>query len=461
MTRNILESPKEEPKITVFNSNYCKNEYLIHVITPIFGGGVEPNENDLDMIIRPSSIRGHLRFWWRATFGAKFDTAKNLFNREGEVWGTTNSPSPVTIQISQPGASSLKQRDASNYYGFQNKYGPESYVLFPAREKKASICKEGFKFQLKVTWPTHKALQHLRDKENAALRQAGKRPIADKIDDISPDVEEAIWAWANFGGIGARTRRGCGALFCKETGPSSIDDIGKWYKNHFERFGIEQQTHLAWPKREWPTLPQAIMIGHTWGDPVVEWGRAIEIMSSFRQGVGIGRNPGESKFPGRSLWPEPETIRKLVGSRLPKHKLQPHMPDSFPRAELGLPILFHFKDGQDPPPQSLNKNREPFPTELCPVGAKRMASPIILRPMAFDDGTKAVRLIIRLNTGQLTDVELKVGGNVIGTFGPSGIRNPNLAKYPGSPLVGRTSNYSALEAFVAYAMANKFKEVGL
>jgi len=450
LTRSILEYPKEEPKIRDVNPNSCEKTYLIHVITPIFGGGVKPGENDLEMIIRPSSIRGHLRFWWRATRGAKFDTVTELFNREGEVWGTPDSPSTVTIQIYQPSSGSLRQRKASDHYGFQSKYGPESYVLFPAREKESSICKEGFSFQLKINWLKHEKLQHLRDQENAALRREKKPLKAEKIDDIGPDIEAAIWAWTNFGGIGSRTRRGCGALFSKETAPQDVASIGKWYKDHLDGGGIGQLQ-----QRAWPTLPAKILISSTEGKPVEEWAAVIDIMRSFRQGVGVGRNPGSSsnsRMPGRSLWPEPETIRKITGSRMPKHQRLSHIPDdSFPRAELGLPIVFHFKDVRDPPE-----------SELCPAGSMRMSSPIILRSIAFGDGRKGVPLIIRLSTEPLNQVELKVGGRTVHTTGREGIRDPTLTKYRGSPMSGLTTTGSALEAFVAFAKKNdKFEEVGL
>jgi CRISPR-associated protein Cmr1 len=448
MTRSILGCPIE-PKITNLNPHYDSETYLIQVITPIFGGGVEPGENDLGMVIRPSSIRGHLRFWWRATRGAKFDTAEQLFDREGEIWGTPDSPSPITIQITQPSIGELRQRKASDNYGFQNRYGPESYVLFPARVSKSPICKEGFSFQLKISWLKHEKLQHLRDLENAEPRQEKKQPKAKKIDEIGPDIKAAIWAWTNFGGIGSRTRRGCGALFCRETAPQDRESIGKWYEDHLNGLGKHKQ-------RTWPTLPLKILIGSTEGKPVDEWPKAIAIMRSFRQGVGIGRNRGSSstsKTPGRSLWPEPETIREISKSRMPKHQRLDNIPnDSFPRAEFGLPIVFHFKDSQDPPE-----------SELCPVERMRMASPIILRPIAFGDGRIGVPLIIRLSTEPLNQVELKVKGKAIGSAGPKGIHDPKLATYRGSPMAGRSPIGSALEAFIAFAMEKKqgFKEVGL
>ena len=42
------------------------------LITPLFGGGVEPAVADPVTVVRGSEIRGHLRFWWRACRGGQF-----------------------------------------------------------------------------------------------------------------------------------------------------------------------------------------------------------------------------------------------------------------------------------------------------------------------------------------------------------------------------------------------------
>lgn len=459
MTRIISEFPKEEPEVSDFHPDSISKEYPIQIITPIFGGGTKPGENDPEMLIRPSSIRGHLRFWWRATRGAKFENASQLFNREGEVWGTPDNPSPATIKVSQPIPSSLKQRKASDGYGFRSKYGPESYVLFPARENASPLCKEGISFLLEVYWLKHEKLQYLRDKENETLRRNGKDTKAEKIDDIGPDIETAIWAWSNFGGIGSRTRRGCGALYCKKTAPKDIESIGQWYRDHLKSCGFGEQL-----QRAWPTLPSKIFIGSTSGKPIDEWAIVIDIMKSFRQGDGIGRNPGNPsnpKMPGRSFWPEPETIRRITRDKLKKHQPQNvSLGDAFPRAELGLPIVFHFKNGREKDDPK-DVDRDPPESELRPTESKRMSSPIILRPIAYGDGSRAAPLIISLNTEPLRPVELKVGVSTKGPFGPSAIHNPAFTAYRNSPMSGLTKSGSALEAFVAFAGRKGFKEAGI
>lgn len=42
----------------------------LEVVTPILGGSYKTREVDEVEIIRPASVRGHLRFWWRALYGA-------------------------------------------------------------------------------------------------------------------------------------------------------------------------------------------------------------------------------------------------------------------------------------------------------------------------------------------------------------------------------------------------------
>ena len=82
------------------------------LITPLFGGGVEARVNDPVTPIRGTSIRGQLRFWWRATQGGiaenrvhpiyQNDPLKDMRQREGELWGWAADAhtSADTVQIS-------------------------------------------------------------------------------------------------------------------------------------------------------------------------------------------------------------------------------------------------------------------------------------------------------------------------------------------------------------------------
>ena len=157
--------------------------YDIEVITPLFGGGAETGKNDPVTRVRVPGIRGQLRFWWRATRGAACANAAALRNREVEIWGDTDHPSKVRVRVEKVREGVSKPWPQ----GFMGSMDPVS-------------VSEGCSFTLRVDYPCG----------------------------LKADVEAAVWAWTNFGGIGARTRRGCGALYCKATGCEKPADLRTW-----------------------------------------------------------------------------------------------------------------------------------------------------------------------------------------------------------------------------------------
>ncbi|HEU5375226.1 MAG TPA: type III-B CRISPR module RAMP protein Cmr1, partial [Ktedonobacteraceae bacterium] len=79
------------------------------LITPLYGGGVTPGEADPVTIIRATEIRGHLRFWWRATRGGQFgDDVAAMQKREGEIWGKAYQKE----KKKQAGEQTQKENDA-------------------------------------------------------------------------------------------------------------------------------------------------------------------------------------------------------------------------------------------------------------------------------------------------------------------------------------------------------------
>jgi len=404
--------------------------YEIQVITPIFGGGTEAGVNDPLALIRPSSIRGHLRSWWRATRGANCASVAELRQREGEIWGTTDNPSHVIAK------ASIKSQgvtypcayipEGKNFARFKESH--PGYALFPFQGNKKegtpiAKCTSKVSFELELIYPQG----------------------------LSADVEAAVWAWVNFGGVGARVRRGCGALYCQELAPPDASGISSWYEDRLTGFGI-----VLPHARQWPILPESLLVKNS-NNALQAWNDVVGLMQTFRQGQNFGRNPGKTPSrPGRSRWPEPETIRSATSQRDPNHSRMPAIPnDAFPRAELGLPIVFHFKDCNDPKD-----------TELYPVidgqEMTRMASPLILRPIACRNG-EVQQMILCLRAPSTDEVVLKKAS---GSPRFKKIRDPMLSAYPQSPLgsqrpglPARSPSGSAIEGFLAFAEENKFRVV--
>jgi CRISPR-associated protein Cmr1 len=439
MSRSLVPCPAMPPVAGARPQQTGERTYDIEVITPMFGGSAIPRKVDTEHPIRISEIRGHLRFWWRATRGAAFTTVSDLRAREGKVWGSTQSRSEVRIEltISKPGQPC--QIDG---------YPGSGYALFPFQEQKhppllAAQGQLGVCFQLRLRYPAH----------------------------LDADIAAAMWAWVNFGGIGARTRRGAGALYCGTEAPASRNVMPAWQGGRVKEFGL-----LESPvgEKEWPVL--VFVYGYrpkvsrnATRDVAAAWAESISVLSDFRQGVppkGIGRNKGAVRKHGRSRWPEADSVRALtgeseIGHQTSKTLANPAVEPGFPRAELGLPIVlkFFYRHYGD-----ILNDCDITPVDpVRHVGASRMASPVVLRPLKTRDG-QFHAMIVRLSTKRPLGIQIDFKNKTVslppGTLlDQKAICRPNLATYPSSPMQGRTPRGSAVEALLAFAKERGFQEV--
>lgn len=354
------------------------------VITPLFGGGAEPQEKDAVTVVRGSEVRAQLRFWWRAIRGGRFkgDLAA-MKECEDEIWGAParsddspkDNPHIPTVQIAlvvtargtplEVQARSGKKRGQEVNVGEPE--SPYSYVAFPLREKRGNVI-EGVKFDLHLTC----AQRH------------------------KPEVDAALWGWETFGGIGARTRRGFGALTCTNVDgarPPSQAAVGEWFNTQAAKFR---------PIGTWPDGVPSISIGHLqmvpkpFANPMAAWEHLFSALREFRQ-YRIDKETGKRSPYGRSVWPEPREIRRLAA----RPGKETNAPDTgkFPRAAFGLPIIFQFK----------GENIGQF--TLKPNSHDRLASPLILRPLQCANG-QSVALAVLLVTPNLPPENLPEGSHL-------------------------------------------------
>ena len=309
------------------------------LMTPMFGGGVKPGEVDRGMPIRPSALRGQLRFWWRLLHGAG-RSPSDLFDVESGLWGGISSKGPrasrVTLQVKGDPVGD-HQLAAKSELTKSNPPGLPDYGLILDRGEDPALLKAGYSFDLVLRF-TQTVTPRQQEEVIEALQE---------VIEALQEVIEALRWWASFGGVGARTRRGLGAV------KVASDDV------ELKPVTAEEvEARGGW-----------MVSGQRGGDAIKAWKDAVGALQRFRQGKGVGRNPGQGNRPGRSRWPEPDTIRRTAGRHAPMHEPEHPAKGFYPRAAFGLPIVFHFKDGGDPRDQVLN-----------PDGHDRMASPLILRP---------------------------------------------------------------------------------
>jgi CRISPR-associated protein Cmr1 len=449
MTRSISSAPPSLGVASLSEANLKHRrekelDLLIRcrLVTPLFGGGHTAGENDLVFPVSPKGIRGQLRHWWRLMMGAGLakvagiPSAEIMWLRETEVFGSSDLPSPVDLNVRILTESPLPRRPpgaSGRPYGF-NRYGPEAYALFPVVQKVVQnqqapgLLKEGVGFELTLRWLDDAAFARRtsaegrrRQESNKKRRDANKPEWPEPWDDfgkVRRHVEVSLWAWLNFGGIGARTRRGLGAVTTADPRFALLDEPGRL------RHAVPGMTiHCGSPKS-----------GNE--APIAAWGEALNAYRQFRQDRRDRGHRGTAT-PGRSFWPEPDSLRQITGCSLHpspgavgtsstaahNHSAPVVSSDTlpgFPRALLGLPIIFHFApgDGQDKERRQ-DPFKDPSDAELVPHVVKtsgetgpgqRMGSPVITRPLFVKGRWHAAVMILRGPHLQGLEAYVKVKG---------------------------------------------------
>ncbi len=335
------------------------------VVTPLFGGGVKPSEADPVTVVRATEVRGHLRFWWRATRGWACSSLLKMQAEEEKIWGSSAAPgkpgpSEVTIQTNIIKRGTVFQATHRNGGPINNVGSPSSkdgYVAFPLRDKHNPVLLENVEFEVKIRYPQQ----------------------------FKNDVEASLWAWETFGGIGARTRRGFGALTCIEINSTKIlrkeaQKIKQTIQAGLAQYVAASTVALVGIPHLTQTLRSKV-VGQNFNTEIESWRFLVHKLQDFRQ-----RRPG--RF-GRSLWPEPDAIRRLTHRAATKHATPTSTVDKFPRAKFGLPIIYQFKEADE----NLHPG-DPHATTLQGKEYDRLASPLIIRPITCEGGSVGLAVIL-------------------------------------------------------------------
>jgi CRISPR-associated protein Cmr1 len=167
------------------------------IVTPMFLGDAEQKATE----IRPPSVKGALRFWWRALNWGRFrngtDDAtalQNLHEAEAELFGAA--------------------ADEKN-----NKLGQSQFLIqiMPARRSKESAwprnqTPSGYLGLGLFSMPGHPQREGFMEQQDFTVTLRFKPGTDERIDKNEIQVRDALTALSLFGGLGSRARRGFGSV---------------------------------------------------------------------------------------------------------------------------------------------------------------------------------------------------------------------------------------------------------
>ena len=311
------------------------NRYVeigLRALTPIFKGGSTTAQIDEGRPFRAPSIRGVLRYWWRAT--STIANVADLRAREEALFGGVHGQGPVSSAVSVAvltQQSTAGPRPGNKPYAF-GVTGREAEG--DARTRQVHTNATG---ELRVDW---------------------------RDDATGEEITRALKAWLLFGGIGGRSRRGAGSVWWNEglDIPATIDAyIAAWR-------GLIPNRAAS----PWPTLAESVLlVGPARDSADAAWTEGLDGMRDVRASLNV--RPGFVRACGADLleWKRQDYIPISGRQRFTSR-----------RAALGLPIRF-------------NSRGNGFRGSMEPTGHNRYPSPLHLKVVHLGGQYHPVTLAVR------------------------------------------------------------------
>ncbi|MFZ5588006.1 MAG: type III-B CRISPR module RAMP protein Cmr6 [Thermodesulfobacteriota bacterium] len=244
--------PIDEPVPDLPASTLATFEATLELVTPAFLAGASQGKEDCDL--RPATLRGVLRWWWRTLYAGMLDV-KTLRALEAAIWGDTNAGGAVRIEIS-PSGMSIPQ-----LYTFKDRFAPKPafqaqhhlerppnakttqglfYVSYGMDDggKQRYFIGPGAKWKVRLL--------------ARAAHISGRIFAASEVLD---QAKAALWLLCNYGGVGSKSRKGFGCI----AEPPELSDFNRekcWQIT--EQIGVHDQSQLV--ERDSPAFEGAMLV---------------------------------------------------------------------------------------------------------------------------------------------------------------------------------------------------------
>ena len=190
------------------------SRHSLELVTPAFLAGAEQEESDCDL--RPGTLRGLLRWWWRTMHVAHLKT-DDLRRLETAIWGNTeqgaalalsvvreeSNPAPALYDKQQIEQEFLQPTDRRTTQGL-------FYASYGMDEKKQGKREQRHYVAPGAAWNV-----------TLSARKSVLDDLPIEASEILRQGEAALWLLCHYGGVGSKARKGFGSF-----ADISIDGIG-------------------------------------------------------------------------------------------------------------------------------------------------------------------------------------------------------------------------------------------
>lgn len=362
-------------------------EAKFRVVTPLFMSGSDKSEAEL----RVPSIKGVLRFWWRALALGRLGSVTKVGEDESRIFGSARSDvgqAKVHLRLKLP-ENVGQYKDPILKYENGEPVGPGARYL-------------GYGIVEAV--PSRKR----NTRESQILRSCLKYPFEGKLnllvrngtsnDDVR-SVASALIAMGLFGGLGSRSRKGYGSLNLVELKlgdevlfrmPRDVEDLRLKIGSFFEDHGITAYSGF-------PPLPPYTAYSDLTRIDIVEMGSdPLRLLNSVGEAMQLYRSWGRNgkvndQNSERNFKDDHDLAADAIKTRVSTHPR---------RVVFGLPHNYYFSSYQER-------------VDVKPARLERRASPLFIHIQELSNGQYAAVTAIFPSEFLPEGERIRVGSSVV------------------------------------------------
>lgn len=337
----------------------------VELVTPAFLAGASQDQNDC--ILRPATLRGLLRWWWRTMHAGHLDR-RNLLRLESAIWGDTKAGGAVRVSL-RPLSTALPEkfsyRDSRDRFNIQDAFKKAnglrdfpghgtpglfylSYGMNDSRERPPRFyIGPGARWTIRF------------DARKADWQ--GKLSI--KPDQVLSEARAALWLLCNYGGVGSKSRKGFGSLHVRsDLRIDGIQQIRSQARHLRESLGLQGRDHVQDTKS--PSIDDGRMIQDVLTTPWTNYWYALNELGIayqiFAQKYKHKKDKLALGLPRKIHGPQRTPMRHQNAGR--------HQPPTLLKGRDGItrhasPVHIHFRRKSD---QTLELVVTAFPSAVLP-----------------------------------------------------------------------------------------------
>ena len=215
-----------------------RSQHRLELVTPAFLAGAEQEAHDCDL--RPATLRGLLRWWWRTMYVAHLKT-DDLRRLETAIWGSAEQGAALALAVQwdkdknelaiRPAPQAYNKREIERNHQLARPASRKttqglfyaSYGMDEKRKRRYYVA-PGFAWNVVL---------------NARKSTLESKAIDIESSEILRQGEAALWLLCRYGGVGSKARKGFGSFAdISIDGIGSLDDCKRIGKEFRQKLGL-------------------------------------------------------------------------------------------------------------------------------------------------------------------------------------------------------------------------------